>query len=155
MQNETDRQGVDVVSQGERGGRVYTVRNVDTGDWTGRLMLGNTLGRNRQDAKVLLHCTNFKIPRNVTFSHYFHAGCLRFHERAIIISSWLTEKEFVLCFLLHCGLVGPSQKPQRVGRREITFSGPGFTKPKLQATKFGCLVFYNRNSCKCVCLVVV
>ena len=53
MQNETDRQGVDGVSQGERGGRVYTVRNVNTGDQTGRLMLGNTLGRNRQDARVL------------------------------------------------------------------------------------------------------
>lgn len=69
-------QGLDGVSQGQGGGRVYTVRNVDvdTRDWTGRVMLGNTLGKNRQDARV------FHIPPTlrllmVTFSHYFHIGC--------------------------------------------------------------------------------
>lgn len=48
MQNETDRQGVDGVSWGLGGGRVYIVRNVDvdTQQWTGRVMLGNTLGGN-------------------------------------------------------------------------------------------------------------
>lgn len=42
------------MSQGQGGGRVYTVRNVDvdTGEWTGRVMLGNTVSRNRQDARV-------------------------------------------------------------------------------------------------------
>lgn len=66
-------QGLDGVSQGQGGGRVYTVRNVDvdTRDWRGRVMLGNTLGRNRQDARI------FHIPPTliVTFSHDFHIGC--------------------------------------------------------------------------------
>lgn len=42
------------MSKGQGGGRVYTVRNVDVDirEWTGRVMLlENTLGRNRQDAR--------------------------------------------------------------------------------------------------------
>lgn len=41
-------------SQGQGGGRVYTLRNVDveTREWTGRVMLGSTLSRNRQDTRV-------------------------------------------------------------------------------------------------------
>lgn len=83
MQKETDRQGVDGVRQGQGGGRVYAVRNVDTDtrDWTGRVMLGNTLGRNRHDARVLHIPPTLQTPRKVTFSHYFHTTGLQVFKR--------------------------------------------------------------------------
>lgn len=127
------------MSQGQEGGRVSTVWNVDvdTREWTGRVMLGNILGRNRHGASA------FHIPPTPNFLSHIFTLLPHFAfspqdkplqpEEEGLISSQLTKTFFHFCY---CWLAGLSQKPQRTGKSEITGSRPGLTKPKLQATKY-------------------
>ena len=89
---------------GAGGGRVFTVRNVDTLEWIGRVMPGNTLGRNRQDARVF-HIPTTKTPQNLTFSHYFYTYCLTF-SKEITSSLLTTNKEKMTVLECSASLLG-------------------------------------------------
>lgn len=96
------------MSQGQGGGRVYSVRNVDvdTREWTGRVNLGNTLGRNGQDTKVshISPTLKLKVRQKATLSQYFHAGCLTFLRKSNFHLGQINKKRNSSCIfpLLAC-----------------------------------------------------
>lgn len=125
LQSEVCRSGADwdkhkCWCQGHRGGRVYTLRNVnvDTRDWTGRVSLRNTHWVEN----------NFKTLQKVKFHMIFTV------ERTTFISCPLTNiRKSVL------------QKPQWTGRSKITGSGTGPDKiTHDQKWMFKCVIMQHK-----------
>lgn len=160
MQNGTDRQGVYGVSQGQGGGRVYTVRNVDvdTQEWTGRVMLGNTLGRNRQDARVLHIPPTLRLLRKSRFHIASTLAVSSSRERSTFISRRLTKKEEGIFLVFSPLLACWSFTEATENWQELNYS---FWAWLDKATITGHQIWMfiqvssNQKSCKCVCVIAV